>query len=123
MADSYGVFTAGLPAQAQGQKADKRRLAELYSNGYAFSVNMGIIYNKSAFKHGLTEADIEWAFLHPIRNGLLEDYENKYLLIGFDTRGNPIEVVYNRIDEERVNVFHAMKCRRAFLPHDIHNLV
>jgi hypothetical protein len=48
----------------------------------------GIIYNQSAFKHGITEADIEWAFMHPIRNGLLEDYVNKYLLVGFDTRGN-----------------------------------
>ena len=75
----------------------------------------GIIYNKSAFKHGITEADIEWAFLHPIRNGLLEDYENKYLLIGFDKRSNPIEIMYNRIDEEKVNVFHAMKCRKGFL--------
>ena len=53
----------------------------------------GITCNQSAFKHGLTSADIEWAFLHPIRNGLLEDYANKYLLIGFDTRGNPIEVM------------------------------
>ena len=83
----------------------------------------GIIYNKSAFKHGFTKADIEWAFLHPICNGLLEDYENKYLLIGFDTRGNPIEVAYNRIDEERVNVFHAMKCRKGLLPHDKHYLL
>jgi hypothetical protein len=81
----------------------------------------GIICNQSAFKHGLTMADIEWAFLHPIRNGLLEDYANKYLLIGFDTRGNPIELMYNRIDNERVNVFHAMKCRKSFLPHGIEN--
>jgi hypothetical protein len=77
---------------------------------------MGITYNQSAFKHGLTSADIEWAFLHPIRNGLLEDYENKYLLVGFDRRGNPIEVMYNRIDSEQVNVFHAMICRKSFLP-------
>ncbi|MDR0442374.1 MAG: hypothetical protein LBH44_03090 [Treponema sp.] len=83
----------------------------------------GIIYNQSAFKHGFTKADIEWAFLHPIRNGLLEDYENKYLLIGFNTHGNPIEVLYNRIDDERVNVFHAMKCRKEFLPRDIHHLI
>jgi hypothetical protein len=76
------------------------------------------IYNKSAFKHGFSKADIEWAFMHPIRNGLLEDYDNKYLLVGFDTRGNPIEVMYNRIDNERVNVFHAMKCRKEFLPYD-----
>ena len=74
-----------------------------------------IIYNKSAFKHNVTETDIEWAFLHPIRNGLLEDYENKYLLIGFDKHSNPIEVMYNRIDDEKINVFHAMKCRKGFL--------
>jgi hypothetical protein len=75
----------------------------------------GIIYNKSAFKHNFTEADIEWAFLHPICNGLLEGHENKYLLIGFDTRGLPIEVMYNRIDEETINVFHAMSCRKELM--------
>ena len=79
-----------------------------------------IVYNKSAFKHGFTEADIEWAFLHPICNGLLEDYSNKYLLIGFDTRANLIEVMYNRICEEKVNVFHVMKCRKGLLPRDMH---
>jgi hypothetical protein len=84
-------------------------------------MEMGIIYNQSAFKHGLTESDIEWAFMHPIQNGLLEDYENKYLLIGFDTCGNPIEVMYNRIDDERLNVFHAMKCRKGFLPHSMNH--
>jgi len=56
-------------------------------------MNVGVVYNKSAFKHGLTEADIEWAFLHPIRN------------------------------EEQVNVFHAMKCRKGFLQNDMQNLV
>ena len=78
-----------------------------------------IIYNKSAFKHNITEEDIQWAFLHPIRNGLLEEYENKYLLIGFDTHGIPIEVMYNRINDEQVNVFHAMKCRKMFLKNDV----
>ncbi|MDR1257116.1 MAG: hypothetical protein LBJ86_05160 [Spirochaetaceae bacterium] len=86
-------------------------------------MDTGIIWNRSAFKHGLTRADIEWAFMHPIRNGLLEDYMDKYLLIGFDTRGNPIEVMYNRIDNERVNVFHAMKCRKRFLPDGMERLV
>jgi hypothetical protein len=85
---------------------------------YTLFMEAWIIYNDSAFKHGYTKADIEWAFLHPILNGLLEDYDNKYLLIGFDTRGNPIEVMYNRIDNEKVNVFHAMKCRKGFLPHN-----
>jgi len=86
-------------------------------------MDAGKIYNESAFKHGVTEADIEWAFLHPIANGLLEDYENKYLLIGFNTRGNLVEIMYNRIDEERVNVFHAMKCRKGLLPRDMQHLL
>ena len=78
-------------------------------------MDSGIIINKSALKHNYTRADIEWAFLHPIRNGLIEGYENKYLLVGFNTQGNPIEIMYNRINDETVNVFHAMKCRKEFL--------
>lgn len=65
------------------------QLAEIFARDYTLLMDMGITYNKSAFKHGVTETDIEWAFLHPIRNGLLPDYANKYLLIGFDRRGNP----------------------------------
>ena len=52
-------------------------VVEISGTGYAVYMAAGITYNKSAFKHGLTEADIEWAFLHPIRNGLLEGYENR----------------------------------------------
>ena len=79
-----------------------------------------IVFNDSAFKHDVTEADIKWAFLHPICNGLLEDYLNKYLLIGFDTKGRLLEIMYNRIDEDHINVFHAMNCRKALLPNDLH---
>ncbi|MCL2138440.1 MAG: hypothetical protein FWH41_02795 [Treponema sp.] len=86
-------------------------------------MDASIIYNKSAFKHGITENDIEWAFMHPIRNGLLNDYKNKYLLIGFDANGYPIEVMYNRINEDQVNVFHAMKCRKVFLKNDIVQII
>jgi hypothetical protein len=82
-----------------------------------------IICNQSAFKHGVTQTDIEWAFLNPICSGLLKDYTNKYLLIGFDIHGNPIEVMYNQIDDEQVNVFHAMKCRKRFLPYGLYDFV
>jgi len=78
-------------------------------------MDSGIIINESALKHGYSRADIEWAILHPIRNGLMEGYQNKYILVGFDTKGNPIEIGYNRIDEERINVFHTMKCRKEYL--------
>jgi hypothetical protein len=41
--------------------------------------------------------------------------DNKFLLIGFDTKGNPLEVMYNRIDSETIKVFHAMRCRGALI--------
>ena len=47
-------------------------------------------------------------------DGLLEDYDNKFLLTGFDTHGNLLEIMYNLIDEHTAYVFHAMKCRKMF---------
>jgi len=42
---------------------------------------------------------------------LMEGHDNKYAVIGFDRNGNLIEVMYNLIDEQSINVFHAMRCR------------
>jgi len=38
-----------------------------------------------------------------------------YLLIGFDSKANPIEILYNEFGENGVNVFHAMTCQDHFL--------
>jgi len=73
-----------------------------------------IKFNRSAFKHGVTPADILWAFQTFVFEDPVEDEENKFLLIGFDTKANPIEVMYNRIDKDRINVFHAMPLRTVF---------
>jgi hypothetical protein len=49
-----------------------------------------------------------------------EDDPSKNLLIGFDRHANPKaslpEILYNVIDEDTVQVFHAMKCRSALIP-------
>jgi hypothetical protein len=37
------------------------------------------------------------------------------LVIGFDRKALPLEVMYNVIDENTINVFHAMRCRKNFL--------
>jgi hypothetical protein len=37
------------------------------------------------------------------------------VVIGFGAVGNLLEVMYNPIDEDSINVFHAMKCRKSFL--------
>jgi hypothetical protein len=72
------------------------------------------LFHESAFKHNAREDDIRRAFTLPRFDGLLEGYANKFLLTGFDTHGNLIEVMYNLIDEETVYVFHAMPCRREY---------
>ena len=77
-------------------------------------VFVNYVFNESAFKHGIEETDIRKAFSHPLFDGLLEGYDNKYLLTGFDSDGNVIETMYNLIDEQTVHIFHAMRCRKAF---------
>ena len=47
---------------------------------------------------------------------IFEDEPEKHLLIGFDSSANLLEIMYNVIDEQNLKVFHAMKCRNAFLP-------
>ena len=71
-------------------------------------------FNPSAFKHGVSEADIRRAFDRFIYEDPLEDFDNKYLLLGFDTKGLLLEVMYNEIDADTINVFHAMPCRKNF---------
>jgi len=72
------------------------------------------LFNKSAFKHGFTETDIRMAFTRPLFDGLIEGYDNKFLLTGFDTGGNLLEIMYNLIDENTAYIFHAMRCRKFY---------
>ena len=78
------------------------------------TVSTTYLFNESAFKHGISETDIRTAFFRPLFDGLLEGYDNKFLLIGFDTRGTILEIMYNLVDAETVYIFHAMRCRKAF---------
>ena len=73
-----------------------------------------IKFNSSAFNHDLKEEDIRIAFTRPLFDGLLEGYSNKFLLTGFNTKGNLIEIMYNLIDENTAYVFHAMDCRNEY---------
>ena len=78
-------------------------------------MRQGIIkFNRAAFKHGITAAGILWAFQTYIFEDPVEGDDNKFLLIGFDTKANPIGVMYNRIDKDRINVFHAMPLRSEY---------
>ena len=69
----------------------------------------------SAFKHKVSEENIRWVLLNHLADGIIEeDDETKYLVIGFDKKGNLLEIMYNFIDEEKIKVFHAMSCRKQF---------
>ena len=76
---------------------------------------MILLFNPAAFKHNVTEKDIEAAMVTPLFDELIEGYDNKYLLIGFDINGNLIEIMYNLVNEDIANIFHAMKCRSELL--------
>ena len=47
-----------------------------------------IIYVSSAFKHKMTKDDIIRAIETFIYEDMLEDFDNKHLLLGFNTLGN-----------------------------------
>ena len=78
-------------------------------------MDKNIKFNPAAFKHGVSEANIRYVLNYPKYEGPLEEYENKYIVVGFDNYGNLLEILYNRIDDESINVFHAMKCQNIFL--------
>jgi len=70
-----------------------------------------ILYAQSAFKHGYTKDDIERAIETMIYEDRLKDEDEIYLIIGFDSVANPIEVFYNIIDGDTIRIFHAMSLR------------
>ena len=78
-------------------------------------MELEFIFRNTAFKYGLKEADIRHAFETCRYMGQYSDRENVYLLLGFDMDANPVEILYNEIEENSVNVFHAMPCQNRFL--------
>ena len=78
-------------------------------------IETDIVYKPSAFKHGCTQADILWALQTARYDELMEGWENKHLLLGFDTHSNPLEVMYNDLGDNMISLFHAMTCRTVFI--------
>jgi hypothetical protein len=72
-------------------------------------------FNKSAFRHDISKEDILCALNTKIRYGAVAGLPEKYAVIGFDRAGNPLEIMYNPIDDNTINVFHAMKLRNSFV--------
>jgi hypothetical protein len=77
-------------------------------------MEIDIRFSSSAFKHGIAEENIRYALNHLLYEGSIENDESKFLVLGFDLANNLLEIMYNHIDDETVNVFHAMKCRHIY---------
>jgi ERCC4-type nuclease len=78
-------------------------------------MNIIIEFNQAAFKHGVTEADIRNAIINVLYDDIWDDTQDKHLLLDFDCNSNLLEIMYNVVDEQTVNVFHAMKCQSIYL--------
>jgi hypothetical protein len=72
--------------------------------------------NPTAFKHNVSKTDIRYVIENFLYDEVMDGDEEKNLAIGFDTHANLLEIMYNVIDEWTINVFHAMKCRKIYLP-------
>jgi hypothetical protein len=77
-------------------------------------VDVFIKFNPSAFNHDIKEADISFAIKNALYDDVLDEANDKHLVLGFDRSGNLLEILYNIIDENSMNVFHAMHCRSIF---------
>jgi hypothetical protein len=78
-------------------------------------MEVAIEFNKSAFRHGVSREDIVHAIKTRVHAAMMSRFPEKYAIIGFDTKGNPLEVMYNPIDDDTINIFHAMKARKSFI--------
>ena len=80
-------------------------------------MDLKIEFNQAAFRHSVSEQDIRFAIDTAMYDGCIEtdETDNKFLIIGFDGKANLLEIMYNVIDEDTINVFHAMKCRKQYL--------
>jgi len=72
-------------------------------------------FNEAVFRHDISKEDILHALKTKIYDVWIGELPEKYAIIGFDRNWNPLEVFYNPIDDNSINVFHAMKVRNSTL--------
>jgi len=72
-------------------------------------------FNEAAFRHNIDREDILCAFKNRIYDAAVEGLPEKYAVIGFDRAGNPLEILYNPIDDDTISIFHAMRVRKSFI--------
>ena len=72
-------------------------------------------FNEAAFRHDIAREDILHALHSKICDAVIEGLPEKHAVIGFDRAWNPLEIMYNPVDDTTISVFHAMKARKSFI--------
>jgi len=72
-------------------------------------------FNEAAFRHNIEREDILCAYRNRIYDAAIQELPEKYAVIGFDRKGNPLEILYNPIDDNTISIFHAMNVRKSFI--------
>ena len=72
-----------------------------------------IEFNEAAFRHKISKEDIIHALKTKIHDFTIGELPEKNLVIGFDRAGNPLELLYNPLDDNSIYIFHAMKLRKS----------
>ena len=76
---------------------------------------MEIVILDSAYKHGITRESILFCLLHFRNDIVIDDPPPKRLLVGFDHKGTPLEIIAIEDEEkDRFAIIHAMKLRKQF---------
>jgi len=70
-------------------------------------------FNEAAFRHNINKEDILNALKTKIHDFTIGEFPEKNLVIGFDRAGNPLELLYNPVNDNTINIFHAMKLRKS----------
>jgi len=70
-------------------------------------------FNQAAFRHNISKEDILNALGTKVCDVAIGEFPEKYLVIGFDRAGIPLELLYNPIGNNGIYIFHAMKLRTS----------
>ena len=72
-------------------------------------------FHEAAFRHNICKEDIIHALNHRTHDALIEEFPDKWAVIGPNRAGNSLELIYSEIDDNSICVYHAMNARDSFV--------
>jgi hypothetical protein len=72
-------------------------------------------FTESAFRHNISKEDILHAIKTRLRDSSIPSLSEKHAAIGLDRALNELEIMYNQIDDDTIQIFYAMRLRSSFI--------